>query len=161
MTLKDNLDICSINLIPYKELSLEEIYKVLDKSILCKLGLCIENTPYIVPMYFHYTTESDGIYFYMASEKRGKKIKSIYNNKNISIEIDNPVDYTCNANFESIIISGEIVSIKSVKPKNIYIQKIFSDNQILEKEYLENRNLDDLLLIKIKVNDISGRVTLY
>ena len=57
MTLKDNLDICSINLIPYKELSLEEIYKVLDKSILCKLGLCIENTPYIVPMYFHYTTE--------------------------------------------------------------------------------------------------------
>lgn len=160
MDLIHNLNFSSLDIFPYRELSLQEIYKLLDKNVLCRLGLCEGNKPYVLPMYYYYCIEKNDTYFYMTSKFTKNNVNSMLKNKHVSIEVDSSVDDTCNANYKSIIISGEIVSIESIASSNKIIENIFNDSIEFIKKHLNNRKDNDLVLIKIKVNTIIGRETL-
>ena len=144
MDLIHNLDFSSLDIFPYRELSLQEIYHLLDKNVICRLGLCEENIPYIVPMYYYYCIENNDMYFYMTSKFTESDVNNIFKNKNVSIEVDSPVDDTCNANYKSIIISGEIVSTESVTSSNKIIENIFSDSIEFIKKYLNYKKDNNL-----------------
>ena len=66
------------------ELEREETERFLKNHLLGRLGLCIDNEPYVVPISYVY---HDGkIYFHMAV--RGKKIEFIQRNNRACFEVD-------------------------------------------------------------------------
>ncbi|MGB2855825.1 MAG: pyridoxamine 5'-phosphate oxidase family protein [Dehalococcoidia bacterium] len=68
----------------WRELTKEEIEHLLTKHSHGRLGLCVENEPYIVPVAYKYF--EGAIYFHSA--KRGKKLDFIKKNNRVCFEID-------------------------------------------------------------------------
>ncbi len=64
------------------------IEAIIHKSLVCRLGLSYNNTPYIVPMCFGY--KNDILYFHSASE--GKKIDIIKKNQNVCFQFDTNIE---------------------------------------------------------------------
>ncbi len=67
-----------------RELSLEECADLLSTSKYGRLGMSINDLPYVIPMSFVY---SDGMIF-LHSKGRGKKIDLVSKNSNICFQID-------------------------------------------------------------------------
>ena len=51
----------------------QQIKEILDKSKVLRLGLCMDNEPYVVPMNYGYTNEDGKLTMYLHSAVRGKK----------------------------------------------------------------------------------------
>ncbi len=61
-----------------------EIEKIISQSQICKLALCHNNQPYIVPLCFGY--KDNALYFH--SSPRGKKIEMLEKNPNVCFEFE-------------------------------------------------------------------------
>ena len=68
----------------WRELTKEETEHLLTKHSHGRLGLCIGNEPYVVPVAYRY--HEGAIYFHSA--KRGKKLDFIKKNNRVCFEID-------------------------------------------------------------------------
>ena len=55
------------------------IEEILSKATVCRLGLCEENQPYVVPLCFGY--EDNALYFHCANH--GKKLVILRKNNNV------------------------------------------------------------------------------
>ena len=71
----------------YQITDFSEIEKIIESSLICRLGLCNNNIPYVVPLNFGYKEKV--LYFHSAPE--GKKIEYIRKNNNVCFEIEGPV----------------------------------------------------------------------
>ena len=65
-----------------------QIQAILDKAKVLRLGLAVNNEPYIVPMNYGYTMEEGKLTFYLHSAVRGKKLDMIRENSRVFIELD-------------------------------------------------------------------------
>ncbi|MDP6627262.1 MAG: pyridoxamine 5'-phosphate oxidase family protein [Methanopyri archaeon] len=62
----------------------EEIESILERATVCRLGMCADGEPYVVPLSFGYV---DGrLYFHSASE--GKKLDILRGNGKVCFEVD-------------------------------------------------------------------------
>ena len=68
----------------------EDILKIIEKAKILRLGLFDGAYPYIVPLHFGYTYDSEtkDLFFYMHSAKEGHKLDLISDNPNVCIELD-------------------------------------------------------------------------
>jgi len=67
---------------------IDELESIMKKAKACRIGLCDQNKPYVVPVSFGY---QDGcLYFHSARE--GKKINILKENKNVCFEVDIDVE---------------------------------------------------------------------
>jgi len=62
----------------------EQIKAVIEKSVVCRLGMCEGNRPYVVPLCFGF--RNNCLYFHCAKE--GKKIEILKSNNNVCFEFD-------------------------------------------------------------------------
>ena len=85
-----------------RELNLNEIINMLNKVQHCRLAVCENNQPYVVPMSFRYKCEGNGFKFLFNSLNEGVKIKFLSRNSKVCIEFDRNVG---NA-IDSIIVIG-------------------------------------------------------
>ncbi len=60
------------------------VESIIEKASVCRLGLSLNNMPYIVPLCFGYQDRC--LYFHSAIE--GKKISMIKSNNNVCFEVD-------------------------------------------------------------------------
>jgi uncharacterized protein len=125
------------------------IEEIIAKAEVCRLGLCRDGMPYIVPVSFGY--DGSCIYFHTAAE--GMKIDYIAANKQVCFELEHDVRVIPSDNaackwsmsFYSVIGFGTVEEITDFHPK-IYalaqIMKHYSDRewdfdeQIVEKTRL-------------------------
>lgn len=66
----------------------EEIKEILETCKVCRLGLCDEGQPYIVPMNHGYTYEDGKLTIYFHGAKEGRKIDVVKKNSSVAIEMD-------------------------------------------------------------------------
>ena len=65
-----------------------QIRAILDTAKVLRLGLAVNNEPYVVPMNYGYTMEEGKLVLYLHSAMRGKKLDMIRANPNVFIEMD-------------------------------------------------------------------------
>ena len=64
------------------------IEKILDTAKVLRLGLAVDNEPYVVPMNYGYTKENGKLVLYLHSAVRGKKLDMIRANSRVFFELD-------------------------------------------------------------------------
>ena len=136
------------------------IDNVVINAKVCRVAMCNNKLPYIVPLCFGY--DGDHIYFHTATE--GMKIHYMIANEQVCFEFENDVkiiksdDLACDWSFSyySVIGFGSVKEITEIK------RKIFALNQIMkhysEKEWeFERQMIEKTRLWFITIEQITGK----
>ena len=67
---------------------LNQIRAILDTAKVLRLGLAVNNEPYVVPMNYGYTLEGGKLTLYLHSAVRGKKLDMLQANPRVFFELD-------------------------------------------------------------------------
>jgi len=142
---------------------INEILSVMDRCKVCRLGICENGSPYIVPLNFGYSFDNGilSLYFHCAHE--GKKIDIIRKNSRACFELDCdhkmiPGECACKYGFafSSVIGFGEIGFISDKQEKIRALDKLMkhqTGNDITH-EYNESE-IDRVTVLKMTVNDFT------
>lgn len=145
---------------------MDTIESILKEAQVCRIALCDNDNPYIVPMNFGFKDNC----IYIHSACKGRKIDIINKNKNICFEVDIKEkivksEITCNwgMKYYSVIGSGKAEFIENIEGKreafDIIMQK-YSVNDSESYEYSET-TLNKTAVIKIEINEITGKKSGY
>ena len=66
----------------------KQIRHILDTAKVLRLGLAVNNEPYLVPMNYGYTVEDGKLVLYLHSAVQGKKLDMMRANPNVFFELD-------------------------------------------------------------------------
>jgi len=150
-----------------KEIKDKNIIKwILNEATVCRIALCDENNPYIVPMNFGFKNN----YIYLHSAREGLKIDIIKKNNNVCFEADieteiSSSDSPCNwgMKYYSVIGFGKAHFIEDNGEKedalNIIMQK-YSHKSDKLFEYSKPA-LDKTAAIKVEIESLTGKKSGY
>lgn len=135
----------------------KKIEEIMKKAIVCRLAMCENNIPYIVPVCFGY--EDNFLYIHSAS--KGKKINILKKNPNVCIEIDIekelfPDEIACkwDIRYSSLIGFGKASFVEDdeekIKALNI-IMKHYSNKHFEFKE----EEVKKVTIIKVKIEKMT------
>ena len=142
---------------------IKSIEEIIMSAKVCHLALSLDDTPYVVPLSFGYKDKA----IYLHSAKKGKKIDILNKNNKVCFEfaIDCEImesDKGCKwgAKFKSVIGYGKAYFIEKLEEKqkalNIILQN-YTD-KVFE---LPGKNINNTLLIKIDIEQITGKKSGY
>ena len=103
---------------------LQQIRAILDTAKVLRLGLAVNNEPYVVPMNYGYTMEEGRLTLYLHSAVRGKKLDMLRANPNVFFELDcdllpfeseKPCQY--GLSYSSIMGRGKAVLVEDAEEK--------------------------------------------
>ena len=66
----------------------QQIQAILDTAKVLRLGLAVDNEPYVVPMNYGYVMEAGKLTLYLHSAVRGKKLDMVQANPKVFFEMD-------------------------------------------------------------------------
>jgi len=141
----------------------EEIESIIRKADVCRLGLSVDNTPYIVPLNFGY--KENFLYFHTA--KVGKKIDMIEGHSRVCFELDidhevvkaeNPCDW--NMKYRSVIGYGRAFLLEDIEEKRRALDIIVEHYSGRISEY-KKKMVDHLAIIKVQVENMTGKKSGY
>ena len=69
-----------------------QILRILDTGRVLRLGLAVDNEPYVVPMNYGYVMDGENLTIYLHSALQGKKLDMIRSNPRVFFEIDCDLD---------------------------------------------------------------------
>jgi len=139
------------------------IDSVISRSQVCRIGLCDEGLPYIVPMCFGY----EGNTLYLHSAREGRKIDILKRSSTVCFEFDideevkkseNPCSFSMR--YRSVMGCGRASFVKDVEMKRRALA-------IIMKQYDGNRfsfpdeTLEKIVIIAIEITEISGKKSGY
>ena len=86
----------------YQKMTFSEINKVLENCYICVLGMCCNDMPYQVPMYFTYDRFHGEPKFILESKQTSQKIDILKSKPDVSlfIQFNEPDEY------KSVLVSG-------------------------------------------------------
>lgn len=141
--------------------SFKEIESIVKKAIVCRIGLSLNNIPYVVPVNFGY--EDRCLYFHSASE--GKKIDIIKQNNNLCFEVDTDLSLikssgnpcTGTMKYDSVIGFGKAYFINDPEKKREALN-------IIVRHYLPGTSFDfsdesfnKIVVIKMEISSMTGK----
>lgn len=140
-----------------------QVDDVLSRSMVCRIGLCDEGIPYIVPMCFGY--EGNTIYLHCAKE--GRKVNFLRKNRTVCFEFDidqevKKSDKPCSFSmrYRSVIGYGEASFEQDMEKKHkalgIIMKQYDKGSHIYPDESIEN-----IIVIKIEITEITGKKSGY
>ena len=143
---------------------LENILGILDKCEVMRLGLSVENKPYIVPMNFAYEVINDqvSLYFHCASE--GRKIDMIAKNNTVCFEAD--CSYrtlkaaeACawSAEFESVIGEGIIESLTDEVQKIHGLDLLMKRYGFAGNPHYKPSSISAVTVLRVSVSILTGK----
>ncbi len=141
----------------------KEIESIIRKSDVCRIALCENNFPYIVPMCFGY--RANCLYFHSAAE--GKKIDIIKKNNRVCFEFDfheslikseNPCDW--DVKYHSVVGSGRAFFIENPEEKTKALNIITEHYSGAVHEYRKN-SVENVRVIKVEIENITGKESGY
>lgn len=144
----------------------DTIQWILKEAQVCRIALCDDNKPYIVPMNFGFKDN----YLYLHSASEGKKIDILNKNNNICFEVDIGTELVrsetaCNwgMKYYSVIGSGKSYFVEDNEEKkeilDIIMQK-YCENGAQSFEYSET-TLNKTTVIKVEIAEITGKKSGY
>lgn len=142
-----------------KAMTNEQIDSLLKRENVLRLGLAVDNKPYIVPLNYGY---KNGV-FYVHCAKEGKKIDMIKKNDLVCVEVEGASelvtgDIACKytMNFESVIGYGQATILESkddVKEGLDVLMAQFSDLPFTYNEKV----MAKVSIIKITMDELVGK----
>ena len=66
----------------------QQLRSILDSAKVLRLGLAVDNVPYIYPMNYGYRMEEGRLKLYLHSAARGRKLELLRKNPNVCFELD-------------------------------------------------------------------------
>ncbi len=136
---------------------------IISKADVCRLGLSVDNIPYIVPLNFGYRDSC--LYFH--TPKVGKKMDMIKTNSRVCFEMDidhevvraeNPCDSSMK--FRSVIGYGRASLLDEIEEKRRALDIIVEHYSGQVNEYKE-KMVDHLSVIKVQVESMTGKKSGY
>jgi len=140
----------------------KELQGILGNGIVCRLGLCDGQQPYIVPMNYGYR---DGcLYFHCARE--GRKLDILKSNNRVCIEVDidtrivrgdTPCRWT--AKYRSVIGFGKARIIDDEAEKRAGLDVIMAHHGGSGGEY-DEKSLQRIFVIEVEIESMTGKQSL-
>lgn len=136
-----------------------EIEAVIDKSIVCRIGLSDDNIPYIVPLCFGYKDNT----IYVHGSLKGRKIDILLKNQNVCFEFDINTEIiegenACNwsMKYKSVIGFGKAIFLKEPDEKQKALNIIM--NQYSNKTFeFPEKAINGTTVIKIEIESMTGK----
>lgn len=136
-----------------------ELESILREAVVCRVGLCDGEVPYVVPMNYGYR---DGRVF-LHSATEGRKIEILRKNPNVCLEFEKdveliPAEAACSFSmkYRSVIASGKAVFLEDAKEKAQGLNVIMA--QYTGKEFdFPPQALERIVVIRIDLGECSGK----
>ena len=135
------------------------IEAIITKSLVCRLALSDDNSPYIVPLCFGY---NDKVLYFHGSQK-GKKIDIIKKNPKVCFEFDTDIEIievedACrwSMQYKSVIGFGNAVILKDTEEKRKALDIIMSQYSDGTFEF-DDSILKKTAVIKVEIGSMTGK----
>jgi nitroimidazol reductase NimA-like FMN-containing flavoprotein (pyridoxamine 5'-phosphate oxidase superfamily) len=138
---------------------IKEINGIIRRCRVCRLAMCDDGQPYIVPLNFGY----DGRFLYFHAAPEGRKIDIIKRNNRVGFEFDilhdivtaqQPCDW--GAKYESVIGSGTVEIVDDWKAKKEALEWIMRQYGSGTWDFKEEI-LKKTLVFRVRILEISGK----
>lgn len=142
---------------------INEIKEIIRKAKVCRLGLAVDNTPYVVPVNFGYDVEGNCLYIHCAKE--GRKLDMMKRNNTVCFEMDIDMEISgrenapCNWStaFRSVIGYGNAFIIEDFDQKKRaldFIMRQYSSESSFE---YDKKSVENVGIVKIAITVITGK----
>lgn len=138
----------------------ELIRRIMDEAQVCRLGLCKDNVPYIVPVSFGY----DGTFIYFHTALEGRKNDFLTAGNRVCFELEHEVaivphadlgcGWTCS--FYSIIGYGSVEELTGAAEREQGLQQIMLHYSGRAWQFQE-QHLQHTRVWRLRVEQISGK----
>ena len=135
------------------------IESIIDRSLVCRLGLADGETPYVIPLNFGY--RDNALYFHTGH--KGKKIEILKKNRTVCFEFDINHEVTTSENpcrwgmkYQSVVGFGKASFIDDPESKERALNIIMAHYGGNPSEYPET-NLGRTLIIRVDIESMTGR----
>lgn len=143
--------------------SIEEIESIIGRSQVCRLGLCMDNEPYVVPLCFGYI---DGtVYIHCARE--GTKLDIVRANNAVCVEFETDLELVqakeaCGwgMRYCSVIGFGHAFIVDDIELKRKACDAIMQHYSSSQYNY-KDEALDQITIIKIEIDRMTGKRSGY
>ncbi|MDP7078770.1 MAG: pyridoxamine 5'-phosphate oxidase family protein [Candidatus Undinarchaeales archaeon] len=137
----------------------EEIDSILERATVCRLGMCADGKPYVVPLNFGH---KDGrLYFHSATE--GKKLDILRRNEKVCFEVDVdteviPAQSPCGwgMRYASVIGSGTASLVENLDEKRSALDIIMAHYDGQGADYPEPM-LRKVTIIRVDIEHMTGK----
>lgn len=142
-----------------------EIESILMNAEICRLGLCVDNKPYVVPMNFGYRDNC----LYLHAAKEGKKLDMMRANPNVCFEVEGKSELVdggevaCkwSMKFVSIIGHGQAKILEDREAKRAALDILMAQYSKGEGFTYQDKQLDAVVVIEIKIDEMSCKKSGY
>ena len=133
---------------------------IMEKAQVCRLGLCKDNMPYIVPVAFGY----DGTFIFFHSADEGMKLDYLACNNRVCFELEHEVRVIPNVleackwsfSYYSVIGFGTVAEILDHQRKVYALNQIMSHYSNREWDYDEHA-IEKVRLWCISIEQVTGK----
>jgi nitroimidazol reductase NimA-like FMN-containing flavoprotein (pyridoxamine 5'-phosphate oxidase superfamily) len=141
--------------------NIPEIEAIIQKAEVCRLGLAVDNTPYIVPVFFGY--ENNCLYIHCAKE--GRKLDMIRQNNTVCFEMEVDTKITrrdktaCqwSSAYRSVIGYGKAFILENPEEKKQALDVIMRHYSGKTSFEYKKKAVEEVAIIKIVVDHMSGK----
>jgi hypothetical protein len=137
-----------------------QMLEIIEKSLVCRLGLCQDNVPYVVPLNFGYR---DGC-LYFHSARQGRKMDMIRANPRVCFEIDTdtepiPSNQPCDwgMKFASVIGFGTAAVLEDPEEKRRGLDAILERYSSRPVQPYPESALEHTAVIRVQVEEMTGK----
>jgi nitroimidazol reductase NimA-like FMN-containing flavoprotein (pyridoxamine 5'-phosphate oxidase superfamily) len=138
---------------------------IIEKCKFCRLGLCENNFPYVIPLNYGYTYEDEKLVLFFHGAIEGKKIEMIRKNNNACFKIDCDTklierEKPCNYSYEykSVIGFGKIIFLETDDGKSIGLKHLMKHQTGKEIRYdFSKDELKKVCVFKMVVEEFTGK----
>ena len=138
----------------------DEIVEIIEKATVCRLGLCCDNIPYVVPLNYGYR---DGC-LYLHCAKEGRKMDMIRANPRVCFEIDTDLEVIraeqpCDwgMKFASVIGFGTASVLEDPKEKRGGLDAIMEHCSSKPQQPYPESHLKHTAVIRVEVEEMTGK----
>jgi nitroimidazol reductase NimA-like FMN-containing flavoprotein (pyridoxamine 5'-phosphate oxidase superfamily) len=141
----------------------EAMETILHRATVCRLGLCRDSVPYVVPLSFGYR---DNV-LYLHSAPQGRKMDTIRENPHVCFEVDIdqelvPADTPCawTVRYRSVIGWGKARLVESAEEKRAALDVILGHYAGGPGEYRQDA-LEKVTVIAVEIDRMTGKQSGY
>ena len=144
----------------YEIKDIKEIHKIIENGKVCRLGLCYNNIPYVVPLNYGYKNNEQ--YFHSAAE--GMKIDFMKKNNTVCFEIEGSVNIIESENackwttsYASVIGWGKVEFIKDTVEKKKALDIIMRHYSQKSGWKYDEKALKNVNIYKVCIEKAEGK----
>ncbi len=142
---------------------LNEIIKILDKSLVAHVGMIVGDEPYVVPMNFGYIMDGDKLTIYLHGAKKGRKIDVLRANPKVFFEMECDIqpfegDIACRYGmaYSSLMGKGNATIVEDVEEKKLGMSAVMK-TQTGKDFIFEDKMVSFVNIIRIDVSSYTAK----